>query len=110
MKEYQKNTAIFVAYDDYRPFDPTKPEKSLLRAILASALADYRKGGELQKQAEEYLLSEEDDYIFSFRAVCNFLDVDPERILVVTGLKESLNELLENRSSAPVLGTEQSLS
>ena len=33
-------------------------------------------------------LNKEDDYIFSFQAICSYLDINPERVLVVVGLTE----------------------
>ena len=83
-------TAIHVAFDDDNHFDPTVPEKSLLSAILQSALMDLRKPGSDRRRAIEYFLSPDEDYIFSFRSVCDLLSVDPNRILVVAGLKAPL--------------------
>lgn len=88
MVKDDKNTAIHVAYDDFLPFDPATPEKNLLRAVLLTAMSDVKKKGEAGRRAMEYLLSQEEDYLFSFVSVCNFLDVDPQKILVVTGLKQ----------------------
>lgn len=87
MAKEDKNTAIYIAYEDYEPRDPTVPEKNLLRAILVTAMADLKKPGEPGRRATEYFLSEEEDYIFSFVSVCNFLNVDPERIRMVTGVR-----------------------
>lgn len=74
------------AYEDVVPFDPSQPEKNLLRAILLSAIADARKPGLAGRKACEFLLSREEDYILSFRAICSHLNVDPKQILYVTGL------------------------
>jgi len=87
MRENEKNTAIYIAYEDVVPFDPAAPEKNLLRAVLLSAMLDLKKPGDAGRRASEYFLSPEEDYIFSFTAICNFLNVDPEKILTVTGLK-----------------------
>ena len=89
MAREDKNTAIFVAYDDDEPFDVARPERELLRAILATALSDLKRPGEEGRSATEYLLSPEEDYVFSFRAICDFLNVDPQKVLVVSGLKNS---------------------
>ena len=86
MGKEEKNTAIYVAYDDYESFDPALPERNLLRAILLTAMADLRKEGEVKRKATEYFLNQDESYIFSFRCVCNFLDIDPKQILMVTGL------------------------
>lgn len=86
MAREDKNTAIFVAYDDDEPFDVARPERELLRAILVSALSDLKRPGEEGRSATEYLLSPEDDYVFSFRAICDFLNVDPNKILCISGI------------------------
>ena len=82
----QKDTAIYVAHEDNAPCDPTVPEKNLLRAVLLSALSDLRKPGEASRRAQEYLLSKEEDYLFSFISICDYLLIDPRRILTVVGL------------------------
>lgn len=81
-----KEFAIFTANEDYEPYDPAWPEKSLLRAILVTAMNDVKKSGDVKRQATEFFLSPEEDYIFSFRAICDYLNVDADRILVITGL------------------------
>ena len=86
MSKEEKNTAIYVAYDEYEPFEGTLPERSLLSAILTTAMADLKKPGEHSRKAQEYFLSPDDEYIFSFLSVCNFLNIDPLRVLKVTGL------------------------
>lgn len=89
MKRDQKNTAIHIAYEDYEPHDAARPEKNLLRAMLLLAMSDLRKPGDVGRKAREYLLSREEDYLFSFQSVCNFLSIDPNTILILTGLKKS---------------------
>jgi len=84
----KKNTAIYVAYEDRKPKDSALPEKNLLRAVLLTAMNDLKRNGETAQKAMEYFLSPEEDYIFSFRSVCNYLDIDAKRILRVTGLLE----------------------
>ncbi|MCI5064455.1 hypothetical protein MRY87_01885 [bacterium] len=88
MKKDEKNTAIYVAHEEHVPWDPTEPERNLLRAILMSALNDIQKGGRLEEEAKTFFLSEEDDYIFSFQAICSFLQLDAEQVLILTGLRE----------------------
>ena len=51
-----------------------------------SALNDLKKQGELGRKATEFFMSSDDEYIFSFRSICDYLSVDPLRILRVTGL------------------------
>lgn len=88
MTKDSKDTAIYVAYDDQEPYDASRPEKELLRAILMNAMSDLKRSGEVGRQAKAYFLSPDDRYLFAFQSVCRFLDVDPNTILVVTGLKE----------------------
>lgn len=87
MPRDQKNTAIYIAYEDCEPLDLALPEKNLLKAILLTAMADMRKSGLVSRRAMEYFLSPDDDYLFSFRSVCGFLEIDPSKILRVLGLK-----------------------
>jgi len=94
----KKNTAIYVAYEDFDPFDPACPEKNLLFAILSSALVDLEKSGEARKRAVEFFLSPENDYIFSFRAICSYLNVDPGKILLVKGLSQQQPETKEENN------------
>jgi hypothetical protein len=32
-------------------------------------------------------MSEEEDYVFSFRAICSYLNVDANRVLMINGLE-----------------------
>jgi len=88
MGKPRENTAIYVAYEDCEPHDPSLPEKNLLRAILLTAMSDLKKKGDPYRKALEYFLSPDEEYLFSFRSVCTLLDVDPKLILLVTGLKK----------------------
>ena len=92
MSRDRKNTAIYIAYDEFEPIDIAAPEKNLLKAILLTAMADLKKKGVVGRKAMEYFLSPEDDYLFSFRSVCAFLDVDPNKILCVMGLRHSMHQ------------------
>lgn len=87
MKE-QKDTAIFIAYEDSIPPEELVPEKELLVAVLLSALSDLDRPGEDGKRAKEYFLSSEDDYIFSFKSICGYLNISPNKILTVVGLPD----------------------
>lgn len=103
MAKEDKNTAIYIAYDDYEPADSALPERNLLRAILVGALADLKRLGDDKRRAMEFFLSPEDDYIFSFLSICYHLNLDADRVLMVTGLKgnESANESVSTESSEP---------
>ena len=91
MAKDRAHTAVSVAHEDYEAFDPANPEKNLLRAILLTAMADLKRSGDPARKAVEFFMSTEEDYIFSFRSICNHLEVDANQILVVTGLKRSIN-------------------
>lgn len=86
MSKEPKNAAIFEAYEDSQAWDPSTPEKNLLRAMLITAMADLRKKGKVGRLARQYFLNGNDQYLFSFRSVCAFLDLDPEQILRKVGL------------------------
>jgi len=90
MLKDRENTAIYTAYDDIPEQDNARAEKELLRAILENAMSDLEKPGELGRRARQFFLSADSDYIFSFQSICDFLEVDPKRILIVSGLKDKL--------------------
>ena len=92
MPREERNTAIFTAYEDCEPRDSAAGEKSLLRAVLMNAMADLRKSGQAARRASEFFLSPDEEYIFSFRAICSFLNVDPQRVLMVAGLVKGQEE------------------
>ena len=62
------------------------PEKRLMMAILEDAvdcfqdnvLAETSKAKKLFRDAEEWVLKEGADWIFSFRNVCELLELDPD--------------------------------
>ena len=89
MTKDKKNTAIYIAYDDFEPLDISLPEKNLLKAILLTAMSDLKKQGAVGRKAMEYFLNPDEEYLFSFRSVCSFLEIDPNRILRVIGLKRT---------------------
>lgn len=87
MTQDRRNTAIYTAYDDSDSGEVPVAERGLLRAILLNAIADVNRKDEHSRRAREYFLSKEDDYIFSFRAICSYLKVDPRNILILVGLE-----------------------
>ena len=86
MPKDDKNTAIYVGFEECLPYDTATPERNLLRAILLTAMSDLKRQGESHREASEFFLSEDESYVFSFVSICNHLDVDPKQILLVTGL------------------------
>ena len=95
MSDKPNDTKIYVAHEDAVPFDFAAPEKNLLRAVLTAAMDDLRKSGDTAKKAVEYFLSSEEQYIFSFRGICFQLGMDPDQVLILTGIKERCLELIE---------------
>ncbi len=89
MPKEDKHSIAYVGFEELEPFDPSQPEKELLRAILVTALNDVKRGGDDRRRATEFFLSPEDDYIFSFLAICDYLKIDHKRVLKVTGLDPS---------------------
>lgn len=90
----EKDTQIFVAYDDHISFDIAEAEKNLMRAILKSAMEDYRKKGEPYRDARRYLLAEGEEYLYSFLSVCHHLDLCPRTILRVLGITRKRSNLI----------------
>jgi len=95
MARDRRNTAIYTAYDDSDGSDLPIPEKGLLRAILLNAVADANRNDEHSRRAREYFLSKEDDYIFSFQAICSYLNIDPKNILILVGIEPNPNRKTE---------------
>jgi hypothetical protein len=81
---------IISTADDERPFDPARPERSLLLAVLMSAMSDLNRHGSSSRQAAEYLLDPDEKYVFSFVSVCHHLDIDPRLVLSKLGLNGTL--------------------
>lgn len=51
----------------------------LMRALILRAIEDLNSPGELRDQALEYLYADEEEYIFSFKAICRHLGFDPDK-------------------------------
>jgi hypothetical protein len=97
-KESKRNTAIYTAFDDCDANEIPIPEKGLLRAILLNAIADMNREDEYARKARSYFLSKEDDYIFSFQAVCSYLSINPHHILVLVGLEQLPKAALQQQA------------
>jgi hypothetical protein len=65
-----------------------EPEKALLAALLQDAIdcfhkhatAQDREGQGLLREAEHWIMTDQDNWVFSFRNVCTILGVDPQYI------------------------------
>lgn len=55
------------------------PIAELMRAMVLRAIDDFNSSGETQEEAITWLHSEEEEYIFSFRAICKHLGFDPDK-------------------------------
>jgi hypothetical protein len=73
-------------FDNFQRKTPTEPENRLLMAILEDAiycfqdnvLAETGKSKKLFDDAEEWVLKDRSDWVFSFHNVCELLGIDPE--------------------------------
>jgi hypothetical protein len=79
-------TAVYVAFEDYVPLDPSEPEKNLMAAVLKSAFDDLKKQGAPYREARDYILSNDTRYIYSFVNVCLHLGLCPKTIRALMGL------------------------
>jgi len=79
-------TAVETAYDDFIQRDPAIAERNLMRAILQTAFEDVRKRGDQYRLARQYLLSNDDSYLYSFRCICYHLNLCPHTIRMRLGI------------------------
>ena len=85
MEEKTQNTELFVGRITKFPAVDTAylhnqgyvPENELMRAIILRAIEDLKKGGELERDALDFLYDDEDEYVFSFYSICDHLGFDP---------------------------------
>ena len=96
------DTAAVQQYlDTFRRSEHLEPERALIVAILEDAVHNYRKyreardreGKERFREAEEWLMEDGNDWIFSFDHVCEFLDLAPD--YVRRGLRETKEGTIE---------------
>lgn len=90
-------TAIFFAFDDYNKHDPAEPEKTLMAAILKSALEDLKKVGAPARAAKEYMISNDRNYLYSFINVCLHLDICPKTVRALFGMGPKVYKPLVER-------------
>ncbi len=83
-----KEETIILTIDDFEDyFNPFEPERSLLAAIILNAISDLHSNKRDAAIAKNYLLDQSEDYIFSFRSICNHLDIDYRTVLAHAGLQ-----------------------
>jgi hypothetical protein len=80
MTNNEKNSSLYVAYDDSES-SLNSSETELLLAILLTAIEDLKDEGRKSRKAREFFLSKEEDYLFSFLSICDYLNVSATVIL-----------------------------
>ena len=88
MSEKVKNTVIYVANEDCLPSDPSESEKTLLIAVLEGAIDDLGKQGFEAKEAKRFFLNPDEEYLFSFKSICEHLNIPEKQVLILTGLTQ----------------------
>lgn len=91
--------------DTVRRSDHLEPEKVLLLAVLEDAIHAYRKyqkardrvGKQRFREAKEWIVEGDNDWVFSFNNVCELLGLNPD--YVRRGVIESVNETAKEERS-----------
>jgi hypothetical protein len=47
--------------------------------MILRTIEDLHAGGELRQEALEYLMDEDEAYVFSFHSICRYFGFDPEK-------------------------------
>jgi len=96
----RSDTAIYTAFDDFEGFDSAEPERNLMRAILRGVLDDSRRTGEAYRDARQYLLSEDESYLYSFLSICHHLNLCSRTIRRVCGVvtRKERGRMVEQQS------------
>ena len=55
------------------------PVHELMRAIILRTVEDFNSKAEFRQEAIDYLHDDEEEYIFSFRAICKHFGFCPEK-------------------------------
>ena len=99
--------------DTIRRIAETEPEKRLMLGILEDAVQCIQKyvnsrsdkGKEIYRDAEEWILEQNNDWPFSYKNICDFLGFDPD--YVRQGLFRWKEKRLEGRVKAIPKGTKR---
>jgi hypothetical protein len=51
----------------------------LMRAMILRTIEDFRGGERLKVKALDYMFRDDEDYILSFRSICNHFGMDPAK-------------------------------
>jgi hypothetical protein len=65
---------IDMSYDLGKGFDSIS---ELMRAMILRTIEDFQSGGELREEAIQYMMGSDEEYIFSFAAICYQLGLHP---------------------------------
>jgi hypothetical protein len=65
---------IDMSYDLGKGFDSIS---ELMRAMILRTIEDFQSGGELREEAIQYMMGADEEYIFSFAAICYQLGLHP---------------------------------
>ena len=73
-------------FDVFRKNICLEGEKKLMLAVLEDAIASFqkycfardKKGENLFREAEEWIMEEKDNWFFSFRSICESLEINPD--------------------------------
>ena len=84
---FQPDTLLpFLYFDVFRRNSCLESEKKLMLAVLEDAIASFqkyyfahnKKGKELFREAEEWIIEEKDYRLFSFTSICELLEISPD--------------------------------
>lgn len=75
-------------FDTFRRKAPLEPEKRLMLAVLEDAIACFQKyifardsrGKTMFREAEEWILEQDSDRLFSFESICELLGFSPQYV------------------------------
>ena len=86
---FQPDTLLPAQYlETFRRKAPLEPEKRLMLSVLEDAVACFQKhlfsrdprGRALFRDAEEWIVEEGSDWLFSFENICEVLGLDPQYV------------------------------
>ncbi|MBI3000711.1 MAG: hypothetical protein HYY46_20015 [Deltaproteobacteria bacterium] len=106
---FQPDTLLPAQYfETFRRKAHLEPEKRLMLAVLEDAVACFQKyasvrdgkGKAMFRDAEEWILEEERDWLFSFNNICEVLGFDPQYVRL--GLMRWKENRLAGRPKAKV--------
>jgi len=67
---------IDMAYDLGKGYSAVS---ELMRAMILRTVEDYSSKEEFRQEALNYMYSEDEDYILSFRSICKHFGIDPDK-------------------------------